>query len=86
MTFQKLTDLINGAKIKRETSKGMLRGDSMQAASKSKEKSKADRSTVADANVPLHIEQNRQLATAAGNSTFDKEREEVGSFTLKHRK
>ena len=75
--FQKLSTLVNGAKIKRETSKSLLRGRSEQVASKSREKSRAEKSVAIGGNVPVQVEQNRQLATAEGNSTLDKEREEV---------
>ena len=64
----------------RETSRGLLHGEPEQAASK--QKAKVDKSVVVDANVPMQIDQNRQLATAEGNSTLDKEREEVLSLLL----
>ena len=74
----------NGAKITRETSKGLLRGEAERGTLKSKEKSKGEKSVAAvvDANVPVRLAESRQLTTATGNSTFDKERDEVGLVYL----
>ena len=58
-------------------SKSLLLGRSEQVASKSKEKNRAEKSVAIGGNVTVQVERNRQLATAEGNSTLDKEREEV---------
>lgn len=70
--------MVNGAKIKRDTSRSLLQGGEEQ--SSSKKRGKADKSVVIDPNVPLQVQQERHLATAEGNSTVDKERDEVPHF------
>jgi len=80
-TFEKMkvSSLVNGAKIMRETSKSLLRGEAERGMLKSKEKNKGEKSVAAvvDACVPVRSAESRQLSTATGNSTFDKEREEL---------
>ena len=82
LLFQNVSSLVNGAKIMRETSKSLLRGEAERGMLKSKEKNKGEKSVAAvvDACVPVRSAESRQLSTATGNSTFDKEREEVGLF------
>eukprot|EP00112_Aurelia_sp_Birch-Aquarium-sp1_P018430 Seg44.1 transcript_id=Seg44.1/GoldUCD/mRNA.D3Y31 product="WD repeat-containing protein 43" protein_id=Seg44.1/GoldUCD/D3Y31 len=80
-TFEKikLSTMVNGSKLKRETSKGLMSEINETGNSKIKPQKIVDKSVVIDSHAALQLSSadNRELATSDGGKTVDKNREEL---------
>ena len=71
--------MVNGSKLKREASKGLMSETSETGKSKIKPQKNVDKSVVIDSHAALQLSSsdNRELTTSEGGKTVDKDREEV---------